>query len=332
MNINDKAKSKEEIRRERLLNGSLIPSAKKMQKDLNILAFQKEDYIVKNGERDYVAIFSLKLIEYPSLNFNSLASLLCANLAQRFRISSFYQKVDKKLKDLYFLSIFFHEDAYYIVHDELEKLKNGLFPVLTKYGFQIAPLSLSDIFVFWNLNMNSEMLSLDAKNIFSSQNYTSYFEKPKLKKKEKIIFEYKDNYCVTLKLQSMAPETKGFPFENFKDFHKIFFTSDTWKMTEDDMKVYDRILRSSFYSYKNEKNIELVNFSVSLILMDLDRDRLLRSLDSLYSKCEENGYILSPCFDEEENCFYSLSSFGIIRYLNMHTTELKQAVSFYEEK
>ena len=69
-----------------------------------------------------------------------------------------------------------------------------------------------------------------------------------------------------------------------------------------------------------------------MILMDLDRDRLLQSLDSLYSKCEENGYILSPCFDEEENCFYSLSSFGIIRYLNMHTTELKQAVSFYEEK
>lgn len=324
-------KTKEELKREKQLNRSLSFAAKGLQEDLNVLAFQGEDHIIKNGEKSYVCIFSIKCMNHSSLNFNLLTSLLCANLAQRFRISSFYQKVGDKLKDMHYLSVFFCENEYYVVHDALLRIKEEFFPVFQKYGFQMAPLSLSDILIFWNLNMNSQMVYLDDDRVFTSRHYQSFLEKPKLKKTERTVFEYKDNFCTALKLISIARETKNFPFEQFAAFHKVFFAADTWKMTEEDIKAFNRILRSSFYSYKEREESEVVNFSVSLVLMNQNKEELLNNLDSLYTVCEEKGYILVPCFEEEEDCFFGLSSFGIMNYFNMHTAGLKQVTNFYEE-
>lgn len=327
----DKVKSKEEQRREKQLNRSLTSAAKAVQSDLNILAFQREDNILKNGEGDYVTVFSIKCIDRSFVNFNSLTSLLCANLAQRFRISSFYQKVNGNLKSLFYLSVFFHEDAYYKVHDTMEKLKKEFFPMLTKYNFQIDQMTLDDILTFWNMNMNSQMVSMDGESILTSRSYQTSFERPKFMKKERIIFEGGNNFCAALKLITVAQDSKNFPFTCFDSFDKIFFAADTWKMTQEDIKTYDRILRSSFYSYKDQTDLEMVNFSVSLVLMDRDHDSLLNNLNTLYKAAEEKGYILVPCFEEEEACFWGIGSFGIMDYFNLQTAALGQITHFYEE-
>lgn len=327
---NKNGKTKEELKREKKLNKSLIYTAKNMQEDLNIVAFQQEDNIIKTSENHYIGVFSIHGTD-TFLNFNSLISLLCANLAQRFRISSFYQQVNNQLKDMHYLSLFFEETEYYFVHDMLKKLREEFFPILRKYGFLIEQISLNDILIFWNMNMTSSMASLDAKKIFTAKRYQSLFKKTKLAKIEKGIFDYQSDAGVALKIISFDPESKNFPIKALSNFKKIFFTSDVQKLSDEDIKLYQRILRSSYYPYKKQEEHKIVNASVSLVLMNETRDELSVNIEKLLSICEEKGFLLAPCFEEEMDCFYSLSSFGVMDYKNMHCIDLEQMTRFYKE-
>ena len=332
MIIGNKGKSKEEIRREKQLNRSVIYAPKGIAHDLCVVGYQNDDQVIKNGDNSYVSVFSLKGTEQTTLNLNTLSSILYANLAQRFRISSFFQKVNGQLKDMCYLTIFFQEENYYKVHDELTKLKNEFFPGLRQYGFTIDTLHLGDILSFWNMNMNYKMVNIDANTVLTARHYQNYLHKPKLTKKERIIFKNGENFCIALKLIVVSHTTKSFPFDSLSSFHKILCCTDVWRMNDDDVKTYDRLLRSSFYPYKGQHDDDLVDFSASVVLMDPDRDALLKNVDAFYTECEDRGFIFVPCFDNEEECYLGLTSFGIIDYRNMRIAQVKQATGFYEGK
>lgn len=316
---------KSELNRQRKLDRSIIFASKNMQNDFHIYGYQPEDYIIRNGEKSYIAIFSVKCNDDNNVNLNNLNKILCANLAQRFRISVFYQKVNDVLKEIVYLSVFFEEDYYYLVHDQLSILKNEL-SGLAAYNYIIESLSLDSVFSYWNFNMHNTFENINALSVLSSK---TPFEKPQINMKERVIFKYKDMYYTSLKLIASSDTNKSFPFEIFNKFQRIYFATDTWNISKEDFMTYNKILRSSFYPSKDNKDVDFVNFSAAIVFMDNDKEILHKKLNDLYVVCQERGFIFVPCYSNEFDYYLSLSSFGIMDYCNMRIMKNNQIINFY---
>ena len=318
--------SKAELNRQRNLDKSVIFASKDIQKEFNIYGFQKEDYVIRNGEKSYIVVFSVTSSD-ADISVNNLNKILCANLSQRYRISLFCQKVNDIYKKMVYLSIYFDEISYFKVHDQLMQLKNDL-SGLSNYGFNIEVLSLDAIFSYWKFNMNNAFEDVNALSILSSK---TPFEKPNVKINERSIFECNSMYCASLKLIGLSGHTTHFPLNCFNAFLKFYIATDVWKISEEDFGTYSKILNLSFYPGKEYDKSNSNNFSISIVVMDNDKNILKQRLEDVYVECQKHGFNIVPCYGNETDYFISLSSFGVVDFSNMHVVKNEQINEFYGE-
>ena len=318
--------SKDELNRQRRLDRTLLFASKNIQKDFNIYGYQKEDHVIRNGEKNFIAVFSVKSSE-AEVNIYNLNKILCANLAQRYRISVFCQNVNDVLKKIVYLSVFFDERSYYLVHDQLTLLKSDL-SGLKNYGFIIEALSLDSIFSYWKFNMTGNFEDINALSVLSSK---APFEKANPKIKERFLFEWKGMSCASLKLIGLSDFTKPFPFNCFNNFKKTYIATDVWKVSEVDFESYNKMLNLSFYPGKKYDNADVNNFSLSIVVMDNSDEELKQKLEDVYVECQKHGFIIVPCYGNENDYYMSLSSFGIVDFSNMLIVKNEQVNEFYRE-
>ena len=325
--------SKEEYKRRKNINNSVVPAGKDQMVDFGIFGYEPFNNVVFNNKGQYICVYKIKADSVTSLN--SFLSILCANLSQRFRISSFFQNSEKGFGFNLFLSLFYEVNSYFDASQEIEKHVKAFesFPGQVK----AEQLELDKILLYWNMFLNSSLLSnVKFSSVMGQNGYRKYMQNPMIEVDESNpnIFKVSDSYFMSLNVYLNMKDLKSFPVSMFKNFDKVYLAQDVYKIDSEILDLYDKMLYLNYHVTLDDaiaEKYDYVNYSVILTLFHNDIDVLLKHVNDFIKICSERGYKMTYCMSDEEYCFQSLCSFGIKDFVNMHIMKLDDVIRFYEE-
>lgn len=307
-------KSKEQILRERKLNASVIPLARRNREQLGILAVQPEKNVFSLADRNFIKIYSLKGVELTDARKKILVGELCRLSSHRMRLSTFFYANGNA--PLIFLTVFFSGISYAAVADEIDEFDKSLSSFMdSKFKMSFIACNVGDIFMFIYMNFNGQMKKVLTKAITKKSAHLkkSYFQEVKereegycISKTEKvgksyICIQYPDKIDVSMN----ALRRLGCTYLSCIDFQTI---------DEECAAFYNNMIEEAYGSGGVAENTDGMMFNLSFMLSYVCNDETeMKACDAVikdfFSKC---ALITVPCTGAEKKVVESISTFGLV--------------------
>ncbi len=307
-----KAKSKEEIAKEKKLNNSLVLFSKRNREQLGIVSAQPEKNIISLEGGKFVKIYSLKGVELTDIRRNVLIMELCRFSKYRMRLSTFYYANSDF--PIIFLTVFFDSNSYAEIADEIDEFDSSLSTLMNnKFKISFLSCSIGDVFMFVYMNYNGQMKKVSSKSVMRKS------------------VNLKKNYYREIKEQGIGcyilgtgnvgksyigiqfPEKMDIPLNSLKSLGCTYLSCIDFQVIDKDYSAYyDKMIEDLYYGASIEsKGNMLFNFSFMITLLCKDEKSQALCDMSIKDYFEKNNLIVAPCVGMEKEVFESISSFGI---------------------
>ena len=312
-----KRKSKEQLRKEKRLNRSLIYVSKSVQNETGLMAIQMEDGVFFLGNGKYMKIYSIKA---PSLA-EKKAAFVKAMLEltnNRIRISTFYKKRNEKASAYSFVSIYYeafnYAEASVVIRDFEKDMEDK---VCRPLNILISNCSVETSLTFLHMNCAGEMKQYSHEILTSKKSdwKTEVFPAVSDACVGNFIYQDKCGICFSGKL--FGDKQVSINDALMKLSGNIQIVVDFQKMTETEQGMFEyemgRKYNCSLENYK--KDVINATYLVSAFSENQEQQKMLRlQIMELFDK---NRVLLMPCAGNESKVFSSICSLGIVDYHSM---------------
>ena len=318
--------SKEEIRRIKQLNRSLVSLPKPTQQSLGILAVQREDGVFFLGNNQYVKIY---LVKPAVLNEKrkQLVTKLCEITGNRIRITSFCKTYNQRLIAYTFMAVYYKAYNYAGAYDEISEFEKRLNEeVCRNLGITISKCALDDALVYMRMNCSGELKIIEHSDMMSKNGDWKKNLFADVSETKAGTFQCLEKYgvCFTgnfydnsnINIDNILMQIPG----------NILFAVEIQKVDEEDEKLLKHELTNK-YSVDCDIEESTVNMKYLMSVMFEDettRNEVKKTIMSLY---DQNKILLNPCSGREKEAYYSLCSIGVIDFHSMRNASTEQAGS-----
>ena len=321
-------KSKEELRREKELNKSIIPVAKPIQKDLGIMAIQKEEDVFVKSNNEFCKIYSIKTSPLPDNNKLPFLELLCEKTTCRMRITSFCKMNADKMNSYSFLTVFFRAGSYAEVYEQIKEFERMLIMEVCKpLDIVLARCRIDNILSFIYMNCTGKMKQFDYNELLSRRTSLKRMPFTELNMGKDGIFECDEKYGKVYfgKGLPIKPITNNSFLKNRDVGFQI--AVDIQSMTTEEQELYEYELQR-IYNYKlksTDKKMVSMTYMLSVLA---DSEEKIKMLDNEAVKdFTDNKMLILPCVGREREAFQSACTFGLLDFKAANMVELKVASS-----
>ena len=308
-------KSKEQILRERKLNASVVPLAKRNREQLGILAVQPEKNIFFLSDQHFIKIYSLKGVELTDARKKILVGELCRLSSNRMRLSTF-SYANGGNAPLIFLTVFFSGASYAEVADEIDEFDKSLSSLMdSKFKMSFITCNIGDIFMFIYMNFNGQMKKVSVKAITKKSAHLkkSYFQEIK---------EREDGYCIS-KTEKVGksyiciqyPDKIDVSMNILRRLGCTYLSCIDFQMIDKECSAYyNKMMEEAYGSGAVAENTDGMMFNLSFMLSYVCNDEAeMKACDAdikdFFSKC---ALITVPCTGAEKKVVESISTFGLV--------------------
>lgn len=307
-------KTKEQIKRERALNASMVILSKKNQDQLGIISVQPEKNIFFLSSRMFVKVYTLKGVELTDNRKKTLVSALCSFSKHRMRLSSFSYKNSRS--PLVFLTVFFPGNSYAAVADEIDDFDRMLSTLMEdKFKIQFVTCNMGDVFMFIYMNFNGQMKKITSKTVMKkSINLKKNFFQD-IKEVEGGYFINKNGKLGCTYICTQFPDEMESPFTNLRKLGCAYLSCIDFQVLDKYyVSYFNRTLEES-YNSKIEDNVENMINLTFILNMIYDSEKEQETCEELVSHILfEKGLIAAPGIGVQEKIVDSIASFGLFDF------------------
>lgn len=305
-------KTKEQIIREKKLNASMIPLAKRNQERLGILSVQPEKNVFYLVDKKFVKIYSLKGVELTDTRKKVLIGELCRLSSHRMRISTFYYA--DSAAPLFFLTVFFSGNSYAEVAEEIDEFDKSLQSLMDhKFKLSFLPCNIGDVFMFIYMNFNGQMKKVSTKSITkrSAHLKRNYFQE--IKEQENGYYISKTGKVGKSYICIQYPEEIEISMNVLRRLGVTYLSCIDFQVVEKEYTAYyNKMIEETYGSTVENAEGMLFNLSFMFSYMcanESERDACDNKIKDFFTEC---SLIVAPCTGTEQKVVESISTFGLI--------------------
>lgn len=324
-------KSKEQIRKERTLNATMVPLSGKSRSELGIVSVQPEKDVFMLSSGVFAKVYMLKGVELTGNRKRILISTLCARSKNRMRLSTF--SYANSTTPIISLTVYFHGNQYSKVVDEIDAFDEMLEGLMEdKFSIKFVSCSIGDCFMFIYMNYSGQMRKTTTNMIIkkSANLKKSFFKKIKENETGYIVEGTGREGCTYICTE--FPDSLSDFMGNLKNMKFTYLSCIDFQSLSEDynasyMKALDRFYNLSVESEEDTEDDEHRKLDLELFGVT-DKINLTFIIDFIFESGDEkrkyenaikqlffeNGMVMSPGIGVQEKIADSISSLGIIDF------------------
>lgn len=308
----EEKKTKEELKKIKNLNRSLVNVSKGTQRSFDILSVQPEHGVFYQGSGCYVKVYSLKG-KIAEDSCRMLVNRLCDLTHFRYRITSFCRSGERQ-GTMRFFSLFVTAADYYHAYEEYCRFEENIHSdiVLQKNGFMIEECTLEQTLMFVQMNFTGQMKKF---NYQASQ-----------KKSEdwgKLMFPSMEVYDLKLLIHPneiitgcyYAKEVPSKLSDLRDDLIHAGFSLQTCveiqSFTDGEMELLNKIIGKKYNAALSSQTERLVNASFLVMISSPYDKEYMEIAETLLNSAERRELRLESCSGQQKDAFLSICTLGI---------------------
>ncbi|MDD3416009.1 MAG: hypothetical protein PHY47_18725 [Lachnospiraceae bacterium] len=316
----EKNARKLEARRIKGINNSLSYLSNSSQKELGVMAIQKEENVFFCGNNTYKKIYTFK----PALLNNKrleLLKALCRMFHNRIRLSLCLKNKDEKLNAYMFMTVTFIAASYYEVQKEIISFESEINRnICSILHIQIVPCNLDNTLTFIHMNCTGEMKKIDTEKLFQKKLTGALFAEATATGPG--VFKRGSRYGALY-------IGKDFPQET-EDIMKIFqLYEGTYQMcidfqsyTDEDKEIFQYELKNKFCQDARNKEDMIVNATYLLTFISESKDSLSELDEKIVDYYDKKNILLMPGVDRERDIQKSMCTLGLSDFHSMQNVNI----------
>lgn len=315
----EKKAKKIEAKRIKTINNSLSYLSNSAQKELGLLAVQKEENVFFCGNNIYKKIYTFK----PALLNNKrleVLKALCRMFRNRIRLSFCLKNKAGKMNAYMFMTVSFCANSYYEVRENIAAFEKEINKnICTILNIQIAPCNLENSLMFIHMNCTGEIRKIDADRIFQRKSAGALFEDIRVAAPGKFI-------CASR--YGAIYIGKNFP-KDVADVMGIFGKNEGVYQMCIDFQSYEPEDKEIFrYELKNKYNQEIqdedaliINATYLLSMLSESEETLCDMEGDIVSHYDKKGILLMPGVGREHTIQLSICTLGLSDFHSMQNVK-----------
>lgn len=325
--MGDTRLSKEEIKRIKQLNRSLVALPKSTQQSLGVLAVQREDGVFFLGNNLYIKIYLIKPPILEERKHHFLSGLIEVT-GNRVRITSVCKSNGRRLAAYSFMTVYYNAFSYADAYDQILEFEKVLHDrICQELSLTISKCSLDEALSFMQMNCTGALNVIEHAGLIVSKNSDwkkKLFEDLTDAKTGSFRCREKYGSCFSGSFYMNSE------FDNYEVLLRVpgtvLFSVDIQRVGEEDKKLLSHELTKKYNddSYEDNNVVNMKYLMAVMFATEKERNEARRTIIELYDK---NSIMLTPCSGREKEAFYSLCSMGVIDFHSMRNADMQLAGS-----
>lgn len=311
----EKQARKLETKRIKAINNSLSYLSGSAQKELGVLAVQRNEDIFFCGSNMYKKIYTFK----PSLLNNKkleLLKALCRMFQNRIRLTLCLKKKGGKMNAYMFMTVSFFANSFYEVRETIaefeEKINKNICAIL---NIQITPCNLENSLMFIHMNYTGEIRKIDADRIFQKKSAMSLFEE--VKETSPGRFKCANRYGATYVGKNYPKEVLDVMdiFGQYEGIYQICI--DFQSYTSEDGEIFRYELKSKYNQEPRDNDSLIINATYLLSMLSESEECLYEMEENIVGYYDMKNILLMPGVDRERTIQKSICTLGLVDFHSM---------------
>lgn len=308
----EEKKTKEELKRIKNLNRSLVNVSKGTQRSFGIISVQPDHGVFYQGAGRYVKIYSLKG-NMTDASCRILVKKICDLTHFRYRITSFCRGGERQ-GTMRFFSLFVTAPDYYHAYGEYCNFEATVHADtdLRKNGFTIEECTLEQTLMFVQMNFTGQMKKFNYRET-----------QRKSEDWGKLLFPPMDIYDLNILLHPneiitgsyYGKEIPGKLSELREDLTHAGIALQTsveiQSFKDEEIELLNKIIGKKYNSVLSSQTERIVNASYLLMISSPYDNEYGEMTEILLSIAEKNGLRLESCSGQQKDVFLSMCTLGI---------------------
>lgn len=315
----EKKARKAEAKRIKTINNSLSYLSNSAQKELGVLAVQKEENVFFCGNNMYKKIYTFK----PALLKNKrleLLKALCRMFQNRIRLSLCLKNKEDKINAYMFMTVSFAANSYYEVRENIaafeKEINKNICAIL---NIQIAPCNLENSLMFIYMNYTGEIRKIDVEKIFQRKSVIPLFEEARVATPGK--FKCANRYGA-IYIGRNFPEKVSDVMSIFGKYEGTYqICIDFQSYSPEDKEIFRYELKNKYNQKIQEKDSLIINATYLLSILSESEEDLYEMEENIAAHYDMKDILLMPGVGREHSIQMSICTLGLSDFHSMQNVK-----------
>jgi len=315
MNREERKKQKEITKKIKGINNSLTYVTKEMQKELDVLAVQKDEHVYFCGNNIYKKIY---MFHPASLGNKRVAFIkaLTDRYNNRIRFSICTKNKNGKVSAYMFMTVSFEGENYYEVRQVITEFENSLMKNICAFlGIKVDACNLENALTYIHMNYSGEMKKINPDILFGKGKAVKLFKE--IDKCSCGRFECLNRYGVSYIGKNYLNNTDGINYFMQEHEGTYFIVVDFQGFSEEEQLVYDLDMRNKYNLHNETEKPHFINMTYVFTSLLDDEKKVDSFTDDLMRFYDSKGVLIMPAVEQEKITFISSCSLGLVDYRSM---------------
>lgn len=309
-----------EAKRIKTINNSLSYLSNSSQKELGVLAIQKEENVFFCGNNTYKKVYTFKPV-FLNNKRQELLKTLCKMFHNRIRLSLYLKNKDEKLNAYMFMTVTFTATSYFDVQKEITSFESEINKnICSILHIQIVPCNLENTLTFINMNCTGEMKKIDADRLFQKKLSGTLFADTTVIDAGK--FKCGNRYGVIYIGKDFSKKTVDIIkiFEAYEGTYQMCIDFQSYK--EEDKEILKYKLKNKFCQNARSEENMIVNATYLVTLLSESKDSLYELEETMLDYYDMKNILLMPGAGREQDIWLSMCTFGLSDFHSMQNVNV----------
>lgn len=308
----EEKKTKEELKKIKILNRSMVNVSKGTQRSFDILSVQPEHGVFYQGSGCYVKIYSLKG-KLTEDSCNMLVRRLCDLTHFRYRITSFCRNGERQ-GTMRFFSLFVTAADYYQAYEAYCSFEDNIHSdiVLQKNGLMIERCSLEQTLMFVQMNFTGQMKKFNYQASLKKSEDWGKLMFPSMEIDDLKLLIHPNEIITSCYYAKEVPSK----LSDFRDelIHAGFSLQtcvEIQSLTDEEMELLNKIIGKKYNTVLSSQTERIVNASFLVMISSPYDNEYMEMAETLLNYAETSGLRLEHCSGQQKDAFLSICTLGI---------------------
>lgn len=316
----ERIQQKQEAKRIKAINDSLISLSPSAQSEIGVVALQKDEKVFFCGEGIYKKIYTVKPTILDNKKLPFLKQLISVS-KNRIRFSMNVKSKDGKLNAFMFMTVFFVADSYYEVREKIAEFEQKVIKeTCSVLNINIKECSLEEALTYIHLNSSGEMKKIDADSVFAKKTLTHIFDQKLTCDAGRI--DTVNRFGATYLGKNYSSNLDNLLSEILSLDGNYQFVIDFQGFTEEEKELFKYELKNRYNALSINEDKQPLNLSFLLIVLSENFEYTEELRERIESVFDRYKVLLMPGIGREENIFKSSCSLGLIDFHSMQNTNI----------
>lgn len=307
-------KSKEELKRIKQLNRSLIKVQRGTAQAFGVVSIQPEHAVFYQGNSRFVKIYTIKAGVMSADDARILIRQIGNMAGCRFRITSFV-KGGNRQGTMRFLSLFVLAPDYATAHsvfDEFEQ-KVKLDISIRMSGAKIDACSLDHALMFMQMNFIGQLKRFDAgKSLKKGEDWGKLMIPTMDVEDGRLILHSNEFVCSCYFGKDFYEDVKDYKEMLLLSNYDFYSCIDVQQLDEDEKALLNKILEQKYTTHIEDEGSQILYNLSYLLFVSSASAAVHEELEKrIMELSRENGLLLESCSGIQMQAYLSMCTFGL---------------------